>query len=141
MRHLVRTSALALATLVAACGITDVEDLNEAIDLFVQSLDAEAFHASILSEPSQVEVTLLPGGLTASELAVRSAGTSDEERVQSKAVAISGDTLGGRVTLMLGELEVCFDQETRFWFGDDEVEMEGFLAEVRADIEAGTSRL
>ncbi len=137
MKHLVRTWALALATMVAACGITDVEDLSEAVDLFVQSLDAEAFQASILSEPSQVEVVLLPGGLTASELAVRPSGASEEERVQSKAVAISGDAVGGRITLMLGELEVSFDADTRFWFGDHEVEMEGFLAEVRADIEAG----
>lgn len=89
------------------------------------------------SQPAQVEVELLPGGLTASELAVRPPGASEEERLQSKAVAVSGDAQGGSITLLLGELEVSFDGETRFWFGDDEVDADGFLAEVRADLAAG----
>lgn len=137
MKHLVRTSALALATFAAACGITDVENLDEVVDLFVQSLDVEAFEASIVSGPSQVEVALLPGGLTARELAVRPSGASEEERVQSKAVSVSGDAQGGSITLLLGELEVSFDEDTRFWFGNDEIDADGFLAEVRADIAAG----
>ncbi|MDH3270320.1 MAG: hypothetical protein OEN56_03245 [Gemmatimonadota bacterium] len=137
MQKLASKLVLAAMPFVGACGISDVVATPDSVDLFVQSLDLQSLESSMISGPAQVEVVLLPGGLTAKELAVRPYPTSGEERVQSRAVAISADAFGGLATLLLGELEVGFDQTTRFWIGGDEVAMEAFIAEVGRELEAG----
>lgn len=137
MKHLLRIAALAAVALATGCGVSDLVGPDEAIDAYVESLDLPSFQSLMASEELQVEVVVLPGGLTAGRLVVRPSRSAEEERVQSRAVAISGDVLGGRVTLLLGELDIAFDPSTRFWIGDHEVGMEDFLAEVRADLEEG----
>ncbi len=137
MNRFVRTLALAAAPLVGACGLTDVVPDAEVLDSYVESLDMQSFQSLVVSDAAQVEVELLPGGLTARELEVRPSGASDEERVSSRAVSISEDFLGGRVGLLLGDLELGFDLNTRFWIGGDEVGMADFVGHVRAAIDGG----
>jgi Domain of unknown function (DUF5666) len=138
MKTLVRMAALLIIPAVAACGLSEVLGPEpEALDSFVQTLDVQSFQALVVQSKAQVDVKLLPGGLTASELSVSPSAASDEERIQSRVVSIEASAGVGTVRIMLGDLGISFDQNTRFWFGDDQVEFEAFLAEVNGAIGDG----
>jgi hypothetical protein len=138
MKTLVRTTALLMVPWVGACGLSDIlAPETVALESFVQTMDVQSFQALVVESNAQVEVKLLPGGLTASELSVSPSGTSDDERIQSRALTIEAAAGVGSVRIMLGDLEISFDQSTRFWFGDDEVDFETFFAEVDGAIGAG----
>jgi hypothetical protein len=133
-RH-VRRWALGLLTIVAACGTSDlVGPEGDLFDAFVESMDVESLQELVVSSDAQIEVELLPGGLTAEVLAVRRE-RSEEERIQSRIVAL--DPSAGSLTLLLGELTISFNAETGFWFGGDNVGREHFFAEVQGALEAG----
>lgn len=135
-RKHVRRWALGLLTIAAACGGSDLlGPEGDLFDAFVESMDVEALQELVVSSDAQVEVELLPGSLTAEVLAVRREGRSEEERIQSRIVAL--DPSGGSLTLLLGELTIPFDADTGFWIGGDNVGREHFFAEVRGALEAG----
>jgi len=133
----VRSGAVALLLALAACGSDGILAPSEGSDPFVQQLRLEGFGASVLSGAAQVEVTLLSGGLTAGELAVRVDGQSPEERIQSRAVALSSSEGGGVMTVALGELSISFDSDTRFWIHGGEVSRETFVGEVEGALAEG----
>lgn len=138
MRALVRAVPLFTVVGLVGCGLGDTTvPLLDDESTFVQSLDLASLQAVVLEQAAQVEVELLPGGLTAAELAVSPAGKSDEERVQSRAVDVAASNGAGTIRLLLEGVTIGFDTSSRFWLGEREVGMEDFLAELRADVEAG----
>ena len=139
LRKLLQLRALSLLFLLAACDTSDIlGPEGEGLESFVQSLDVAGLEEVVFSGSSQVEVELLAGGLTAREIAVRNEGRSEEERIQSKIVALEPSDGSGSLTVMLGELTISFNADTRFWFNGDEVEREHFFAEVEDALAAGS---
>ena len=89
-------------------------EFADELESYVQQMDMQSFQSIVVQGAAQVEVSLLPGGLTASELALRPSGQSNEERVQSRAVAYEANGAVGSLTLALGDLVVTYDETTRF---------------------------
>ena len=137
VRTLLRLGTVGLTLALGACGSDDIVGPLDGGTPFVQQLQLPGFEESVLQGPSQVEVALLPGGLTARELSVRDDGESPEERIQSRIVGLSLSEGGGTMTVALGELGISFDQETRFWIQGDEVSREAFVQEVQGALAEG----
>ena len=138
MKRFVRMFALAVAPLIGACGLADLTGPDgETFDAFVQTLEMEAFQSMVLGSAAEVEVTLLPGELVAGELSVRPTGHSGEDRLQSRAIGIAPNGDSGVLTLLMGDLQVSYDADTRFWFGDDEVDRDFFVAQVSGNLDEG----
>jgi hypothetical protein len=139
MRTLMKSWPLGLLTLVAACGITDVDVAPPAIDdgvPLVETLDAPGLASFVAGTEAEFDLVLLDDGLTAEEVEVRSEDLSDDERIQSRIVSV--DEAGeGRLDLLLGGLEVSFSPETRFWIGDDRVSRAAFVSQVHGELSEG----
>lgn len=139
MKRFVRLLPLLVVPLFGACEFSEVVGPAPADDLesFVQTLDVQSFQSLVVQSASQVEVTLLPGGLTASELSLRPSGQSPEERIQSRAVNYSVNGAAGSLTLALGGLVVTFDENTRFFFGSDEIDVLTFMSQITGNLDEG----
>lgn len=138
MKRFVRLMALAVAPLIGACGLADLTGPDgETFDTFVQTIEMESFQSMVLGSAAEVEVTLLPGELIASALSVRPTGHSGEDRLQSRVIGIAPDGDDGVLTLLMGDIQVSYDADTRFWFGDDEVDRDFFVAQVSGNLDEG----
>lgn len=138
MRHFVRILPLLVLPAFAGCEFGDVTGPGPAMeDAFVQSLDMASLQAVVLERAAQVEVELLPGGLTASVLAVHPSGQSSEERVQGRAIDMTYASGSGSIRLMLGEVDVTFTDQSRFWIGDQEVGVAQFVSQLEVEVLEG----
>lgn len=138
MKRFVRLLALAAAPVIGACGLADLTGPDgEVLDAFVQTLEMDGFQSMVLGSPAEVEVTLLPGELIASELSVRPTGQSGEDRIQSRVIGVAENGDSGVLTFLLGDLQVSYDADTRFWFNGVEVPRVLFLTQVTSNLSAG----
>lgn len=135
-RRLLYVRALLVVLVVVACDSGD--PLGPGDTSFVEQLDLEGFEQSLITEAVQVEVDLIAGGLTAGELAVRDREPSPEERIQSRATSRQGDDVSGSLTLLLGGLEIDYDDQTRFWIHRDDVSRDVFFQELDAALAGGS---
>ncbi|HXG45411.1 MAG TPA: hypothetical protein VNJ71_11700 [Gemmatimonadales bacterium] len=99
--------ALVLATL-AACSSDSTGPGNPA--RFARVLTLPEFDSALGAGPTRVEISVLPGGLVAREVAIEP--EDDEEKVISRVTAI--DDAAGTVTLELGGMTIQYGAGTRF---------------------------
>lgn len=138
MKRFVRLLPLLVVPLFGACEFSEVIGPQaDELESYVQQMDMQSFQSIVVQGAAQVEVSLLPGGLTASEIAVRPSGQSNEERIQSLAVDFWSNGVEGSVTLALGGLVVTFDENTRFYFGEDEIDVLTFVAQLAGNLLEG----
>jgi hypothetical protein len=124
----------------AACDITDVQApalvLDEELgEPFVEDIDGAGLETIVAAGSAELEIMLLDDGVTAGEVAVRTEALRASESIQSRVASL--DEASDRLVLVLGEIGVTFQQETRFWVGDQAVSRETLVRLVREDIASG----
>jgi hypothetical protein len=130
---------LGLLPIVAACGITDVEEsslnLDEEIgEPFVETLDAAGLQAIVEAADADFEVTF-DEDLTALQVSVFTETALRDERLQGRVAAI--DEEHSSIVLQAGDLMASWNGQTRFWIGEEPVSYAVFAAKVREELAAG----
>jgi hypothetical protein len=96
------------------------------------------FEEALASGAARVRIELIGDGLVAQRVVV---GYADDlaaaEGIESRIAGVQMIGADGVLTLMLGDLQVTFDPETRFSAGDDELGFEQFVDRVEAALSEG----
>lgn len=137
LRTMLRHRAFGMLLVLTACGTDDILGPPEGGDPFVEQLSLTGFEEALLGGTAQVEVALMAGGLTASELVVRVEERSPEERVQSRVIAVDATPGSESLTIALGHHEIAFDGDTRFWIAGEELTRGDFLEELQGAVAEG----
>jgi len=128
-----------LALTLAGCDadtVTDPQVLDQADQIeFMRDITIPEFEDALANGVARIEVKLLPGELVAREVGIQGdEDLDDEEEIESYITAVTSSS----ITLRLGDLQVDFDDNTRFrGFDGEDMSMSDFVDLVQAELDGG----
>jgi hypothetical protein len=146
-------AALAVAFALAACDSTTSGPRSTLPVQFSHQVSLPDFQSQLLTGPARVEVSVIPGTLTARRVEIEEPDQlTKPERVRSRVTAITAGTDTATLTLELGGLQIAVNASTKLRPDDGDAEggammamdpgpggmtLADFVARIQADLAAG----